>query len=69
MYGGNTYFDEMWGFILILTVCVIERKAQIWLTSKFGYEGCIYESYPGIIKLEDFKEEDSISKKISKRFD
>jgi radical SAM superfamily enzyme YgiQ (UPF0313 family) len=51
---GNTYLYEMYGYILILLLLVLERKGQVWLTNKFGYEGSVYANFKGKIKLEQF---------------
>lgn len=55
--GGNTYFYEIGGYLLILLLLVIERKSQIWLTNKFGFEGSAYDNYEGRIKLEQYASE------------
>jgi hypothetical protein len=52
--GGNTYFYEIGGYLLVLLLCVIERKSQIWLSNKFGFEGSAYDNYEGRIKLEQY---------------
>ena len=66
MYGGNSYFQEIWGFLLILFFCVLERKGQIWISNKFGYEKSTYKTYPGTIKMEDYRDENEQAKKIGK---
>ena len=40
---GDSYFYEMYGYIIILALCILERKSQIWLTSRFGYIGSKYD--------------------------
>ena len=54
---GNTYLYEIYGFLIILFFCVLERKAQIWLSNKFGFEGSQYNTYKGRIKLETYASE------------
>ena len=46
--GGDSYLYEMYGFIIILALCILERKSQIWLTNRFGYIGSKYD-------IQDFK--------------
>lgn len=36
---------------------MLERKSEIWLESKFGYEGSIYDTFKGKIKLERYTSE------------
>lgn len=67
-FGGNTFAQEIWGFLFVLALCVIERKGQIWLTNKFGYEGSTYEKFNGIIKIDDYRDDTEMKKKISKFF-
>lgn len=52
--GGNSYAYEIYGFLLILVFCVLERKSEIWLTNKLGYEGSKYDTHKGRIKLERY---------------
>lgn len=54
---GNTYFYEISGYLLVLLLLVIERKSQIWLSNKFGFEGSAYDNYDGRIKLEQYASE------------
>ena len=53
--GGDSYLYEIYGFIIILVVCLLERKSQIWLTSKFGYIGSKYDVQEGKFVLEKTK--------------
>lgn len=52
--GGNSYFYEIVGFLAILFACAIERKSEIWLSNKFGYEGSMYDTFEGRIILEKY---------------
>ena len=53
--GGDSYLYEIYGFIVILVLCILERKSQIWLTSKFGYIGSKYDVQEGKFVLEKTK--------------
>lgn len=66
MKHGNTYFEEIWGYYLILFLCVVERKAQIWLSNKFGFEGSSYDTFEGKIKLEMYGEDLTLNPQKSK---
>jgi len=64
--GGNTYLHEIYGFLVILILCVLERKSEIWLTNKLGYVGSKYDTKEGRFKLERYASEvPKLNKKIS----
>jgi hypothetical protein len=51
---GNNYFEEIYGYLLILVLLVLERKGQVWLRNKLGYEGSFYQAFKGKIRLEKY---------------
>ena len=66
--GGDSYLYEMYGFIVILVLCILERKSQIWLTTRFGYIGSKYDVLGAkfvlqrMVKTHKKKKLDKISK-------
>jgi uncharacterized protein YeeX (DUF496 family) len=47
----TTYLYEVYGYLLILVVLILERKSQIWINNKFGYIGCYYDKHKRKIVL------------------
>ena len=54
---GESYFGQMYGYIIILVLLILERKSEVWLTNKFGYEKSTYKEHKGKIILERFVSE------------
>ena len=65
---GNSYFYEIVGFLAILLLCAIERKSEIWLSNKFGYEGSMYDTFEGRIILEKYGSVIPDSQKLTSKF-
>jgi hypothetical protein len=53
----NSYFYEIYGYLLVLICLILERKSQVWLRRKFGFVGSIYDQYKGKIVLEGYAPE------------
>jgi hypothetical protein len=61
--GGNTYMYEIYGYLVILILCVLERKSEIWLSSKFGFLGSKYDTKEFRFKLERYGSEMPVAKR------
>jgi len=54
---GNSYFFEISGFLIVLFLCALERKSEVWLANKYGFEGSVYDSFEGNIILQMYGRE------------